>query len=294
LQLTSQSTAALKKLLPMTVRLAGVLLLLLSCWQVIAKEVVVQITPQVEGKLVVPEGKVDRAVLMIHGWNSQMDEVGNLYADLAAALADKGVASLRFNVTGEGERTGYIVTSTYDSRLAESEAAFTFLRNELPDASYGIQGWSLGGLTTMALATKHPEWFVAMVLWSGADTMRGDGDEKYNKAARTAMREGKGAFDDWTRITLTREFLASYIAVDASQLLARYPGSFLSIRGDQDYLVANERMWMKKLPTDDKTAIVIGGADHTFNVLEDPRPAFAQRVVDETVRFFDRTLSREN
>jgi pimeloyl-ACP methyl ester carboxylesterase len=260
----------------------------------IADDVSVDIAQGLSGKLFLPEQVDDpsRIVLMLHGWNSDMDEVGNLYGDLANQLAARGIASLRFNFSGEGERVEYVVTSTSDSRIAETTQAYQRIRTQYPEAIVGVLGFSLGGLTAMAVASQHPDWFQTMVLWSAAEsTMNIERDVAYSEAAQKAMREGRGVYTSWVDITLTRKHLASFVGVDVSLKLSEYPGPLLSIRGDQDYVPSNERKWFSLLPTKDKTFVLIGGADHIFNVLDNPRPAYSERVIKETIDWFDRTLN---
>ena len=81
---------------------------------VLAEVTPVKLQVGVKGILETPAGPTQRAVLLLHGWNADMDEVGNLYADLAGKLAKRGIASFRFSFSGEGARTGYVVTSTFD------------------------------------------------------------------------------------------------------------------------------------------------------------------------------------
>ena len=45
-------------------------------------------------------------VLMLHGFGSSKDEVGNMYARLADALAQRGVGSLRIDFRGFGKSDG--------------------------------------------------------------------------------------------------------------------------------------------------------------------------------------------
>ena len=252
----------------------------------------VEITAKLAGQLTLPAANPSRIVLMLHGWNGSLNEIGDLYKDLAVKLAEQDIASLRFNFSGEGERVNYVVTSTLDSRLSESTQAYQYLRNRFPEAIIGVQGFSLGGLTAMLLATTNPDWFRTMVLWSAADAVPNfDSSIASSKAAQRAMREGRGIYTSWADITLTREHLASFVGVNASLNLAAYKGPVLSIRGDQDYLPANERKWFSLLPTADKALYLIGGADHIFNVLENPRPDYSVRVHEETVDWFVRTLS---
>ncbi len=252
----------------------------------------VQIEPDISGKLMIPgePGDHPRAVLLLHGWNGEMDEVGNLYLDLASRLADRGIPSLRFNFSGEGLRAKYVVTATHESRVREASAAYHYLRHQFPGARIGVNGFSLGGLTAMTIAGDNPLWFTSMVLWSAAQSMRVDGDKKYSGAVRLAMKNGSSVYHGWTDITLTRAFLSSYVGVQASLGLAEYPGAFLTIRGDQDYLPSHDREWLKRVPTQDKSFLLIGGASHIYNVLDSPKPVYGNKVIEATVRWFDRTL----
>jgi uncharacterized protein len=276
-------------------RISLIFVVLYTCivLPVLADDTFVKIAPGINGKLHLPKNIISptRIVLMLHGWNGDMDEVGHLYGDLAHQLGGRGIASLRFNFSGEGERVGYVVTSTLDSRIAETILAYQYLRTQYPEAIIGVQGFSLGGLTAMAVATDHPVWFQTMVLWSAAESMNTKRDTAYSEASQQAMRKGSAVYSTWTDITLTREHLASFVGVDVSLKLSEYPGPLLSIRGDHDYVPSNERKWFSLLPTQDKAFILIGGADHIFNVLEVPRPAYSERVIEETIGWFDRTLA---
>ena len=244
-----------------------------------------------EGKLHLPEQPTGRAVLLLHGFNGTMDEVGDLYADLAAELGRRGIASLRFNYSGEGERVDFIVTSTLESRIRETELAYAYLRQRLPEDRLGVNGFSLGGLTAMAVAGLHPDWFETMVLWSAADAMDKDGDPAYSAAVQKAVREGRASYQDWTRITLTREFAVSFAGVSASHWLPNYPGAFFAIRGDKDYLPQMDPRWLTIVSTENKSSLLIGGADHIFNVLDIPRPDFGRRAIEATADRFDATLN---
>lgn len=257
-----------------------------------AKETEVQLANDVAGKLNVPDVGTDgkRAVLMLHGWNSNMDEVGGLYQQLALNLEKQGIASLRISFTGEGAQSNYIVTSTFDSRVAQAKAAFEFLRESYPDASYGVVGFSLGGLTAMGLLKDYPDAFSTMVLWSAAERMGINGDPNYDAAAMRAMREGSAVYKDFVDFTLTREHLSSFVGVDVHHNLAAFHGSLLSIRGDKDFLPSPERRWFDVSPSTDKSFLMIGGANHIFNVLDEPAKSYPARLLEATSRWFARTL----
>ena len=256
----------------------------------LADSTLVKLQIGVEGILETPKGQTRRAVLLLHGWNADMNEVGNLYADLAEKLAERGVASFRISFSGEGTRTGYVVSSTFDSRVGEAEAALKFMQEKFPEASLGVQGYSLGGLTAMGLVGRYPDTFKTMVLWAAAAEMRINGDDAYDAAVRKAMKEGSAVYKDWTDITLTREFISGFVGVNVESNLTRYTGALLTIRGDQDFLPGRDPEWLKLAPTDDKAFILIGGADHIFHVLDTPKPGYSAQLLDYTTDWFDRTL----
>lgn len=246
----------------------------------------------IDGKLALPKTRdlPRKVVLLLHGFQGHMDEVGDLYGDLAGQLAEQGIASLRINFSGEGERNGYVASSTYESRVGEAEEALNFLKARYPAARFGVVGFSLGGLTTMGLIGRQPDAFESVVLWSAAQEMRITGNEVYNNAVREALKNGRASYQDWTELTLTREFVTGFIAVNTAKHLKQFDGSLLAIRGDQDFLPRLDPDWLEMSPSDDKTFLLIGGADHIFNVLHDPKPNYSARVLQETTSWFVRTL----
>lgn len=257
-----------------------------------ARDEIVQIAPGVQGRLLMPDtrGAPERGVLMLHGFNDHMDGVGNLQKQLAEALLRRNVASLRFNFSGEGERNNHVVTMTLESRMKEAAAAYRLLKENLHNPRIGVMGWSLGGLTAMKLAGENPDWFGTLVLWSAAEAVSFDNrGPEFSQAVQQALRDGRGTYSDWADITLTDQYITSFIGVNASEGLSAYPGSLLSIRGDQDFLPAHDRKWLSLLPSSpsQKAFHIVGGADHIFNVLEDPRPDYGDRVVRLTVDWFD-------
>ena len=266
-----------------------VLFLILSN-TLVAEAIPVKLPIGVEGILNTPAGPIKGSVLLLHGWNADMNEVGNLYADLAGQLAERGVASFRISFSGEGARTGYVVSSTFDSRVGEAEAALQFMKEKFPQVSLGVQGYSLGGLTAMGLVGLYPDTFKTMVLWAAAAEMRINGDAAYDAAVRKAMKHGRAVYKDWTDITLTREFISGFVGVNVENNLALYTGALLTIRGDQDFLPGLDPAWLKLAPTDDKAFILMGGADHIFHVLDPEKPGYSERLLQFTANWFDRTL----
>ena len=69
------------------------------------------------------------------------------FRTLAHGLAQKGIATLRFDVRGAGASGGDLLTTHLQDRAADACQAVQALRNQLPDAvpSVGLIGMSEGG-----------------------------------------------------------------------------------------------------------------------------------------------------
>ncbi len=223
-----------------------------------------------------------------------MDGVGDLQKQLAQSLADEKIASLRINFRGEGERNDSVITSTLESRLADAEAGYEFLKEKFPKTKLGVNGWSMGGSTAILLIGTHPEWLQSTVLWSSGgsnstDQLRESRNAERNALIKEIITTGKGVSKSWVDITMTREYYVSWIGFEAPDYLSNYPGAFLGIRGTEDFLPLHEPEWMKILPGSPKAYHVLGDADHIFNVL-DPERSQGEAVVKITTDWFLETL----
>lgn len=249
-------------------------------------------TPGVEGTLTTTPGRPAKAtVLLLHGWTGHRDEVGDMFQRVATSLTVHGIASLRIDFRGEGERNGHRLTSTFAGRIADAEAALAFLQERHPDTPIGVVGFSLGGATSLALVGRHPEAVDSLVLWSTAGDLAVDffTNEELKPAIREAMETGEAIHQSWTALTLTREHLTGMAGYDLFGPLEAYRGALLAIRGTDDYVHNYDPRILAAASANPEEIATIGNADHIFNTL-DPTSTHDERAIELTVEWFAHTL----
>lgn len=257
-----------------------------------AGDMPVSVTSELKGAWMAPEGAWDgRTVLMLHGFADDMDGAGDLTKHFAEDLAKQGIASLRINFRGEGDRKRTVIESTFTTRIEDTEVAYAWILKQpgIRPHHLGVLGWSLGAATEIEILGRHPAWFRSGAVWSSPC-----GDlERVMLAmpgAQQALAEGVTTQDaGWKKITTYRAFYQSFRGIDLDRSLTKYPGAFLSVHGSLDFLADPGVELMKAAAGQPAEAVTIGGADHIFSVF-DPAKQHAMRLREITGAWFGRTL----
>jgi dienelactone hydrolase len=258
-----------------------------------ASDVPVVVNGELKGAWMQPDGPWDgRTVLSLHGFADDMNGAGDLTKHALELLAKDGIASLRINFRGEGDRHRTVIESTFLTRIEDTEAAYAFLIRQPGVSSdhLGCLGWSLGSATELEILGRHPTWFRTGVVWSSPT-----GDQyklmmSLMPGAEEAVRVGVSTTDaGWKKITTYRAFYESFKGIDVNRSVAKYPGALLAVRGSMDFVPNGDPDLMKAAPGEPREAVLIGGADHIFNVFE-PGKDHAARAMQVTADWFVRTL----
>lgn len=240
--------------------------------------------PQVDGP--VP------AVVMLHGFASVKDEVGEMYKRLAAELGERGIASIRIDFRGWGESGGGMENSTVTGMVEDAAVAYEYMASQdFVDASQmGVLGFSLGGRIAIVTAGQNPDWYASMGLWStggNIDPVTFQGEEAYD----TAQAEGQVTLDlGWTMITLGSEFFDSLTAYDVEEEYPKYSGPVFVVAGTDDPDPAEYFDWyLENAQGELRAGLLVEGGDHIYAVLTDDQ-TMAEKVIATTADWFAMTL----
>ena len=242
-----------------------------------------------EGTVVVP------GVILLHGSASHKNEVGDLYLRLAEQLANNGIASIRIDFAGTGDSPVDYTHYTLKTAVRDAEVALAFLRSQpqVDDHRIGVVGFSQGGLIAQLLLAQQPD-IKSFVAWSsvvsdGIGPFADMFETLYMKAKREGQVEQQFAWRP--PLTISYEWFEQVMANQSLSGMAEYTGSVLAIAGSNDTVVpptAATRL-IDASGSDVARAVIIKGADHIFNVL-DENANQDEQLLEMTTEWFAEAL----
>ena len=222
-----------------------------------------------EGTAAVP------GVILLHGSASHKNEVGDLYLRLAEQLANNGIASIRIDFAGTGDSPVDYTHYTLKTAVRDAEVALAFLRSQpqVDDHRIGVVGFSQGGLIAQLLLAQQPG-IKSFVAWSSvASDGIGPFADMFETLYMTAKREGQveQQFAWRPPLSISYEWFEQVMANQSLSGMAEYTGTILAIAGSNDAVVppAAATRLIVASGSDVARAVIIKGADHIFNVLDE-------------------------
>ena len=242
----------------------------------------------------IPDGENLPFVIMCHGTASDKNEVGNMYADLAAALAEKGIASIRMDFAGCGDSTDTGINQTFMAEVDDTVKAYEYMcENEKVDtAKAGIIGFSQGGRVMAQFMDTHADRIKAAVSWSGA-CHNGVGVFAvwFMMYQKKAQEQGYIAMPmDWrSDFIVPAQWFEDIKNTNPMDALKKYKGALLCMAGREDPLVSYTHVDEIAATNENAEVIIYDDADHTFNVLSEDN-SIAQDVIATTAQWFCENL----
>jgi uncharacterized protein len=240
---------------------------------------------RVPGTLAMPAltpGQTVPAVLLLHGDFSSRDENGDMFGRLAAALSDRGIASLRIDFAGSGDSEEPDLSLDYPGMVLDATASLNYLQEQtaLDATKLAVLGLSRGGSIAATIAGTVPG-VAALVSWSGAIANAYEEDPAAHEQAREDGEVVINLGDRDFHISLAwfDTILDSHPLDD----VAGFTNPVLAVVGSDDDVVSPEisDTFLATVASSDKTLHTIEGGDHGFTA----EPEYGNEAISVTTNW---------
>ena len=245
---------------------------------------------QVVGMLHLPEGRGRfPTALLLHGFTGTKTEAHRMFVKLARALAEHGVASLRFDYRGSGDSAGNFEDMTIRSEVADSVEAIRFLarHRRVKSRRLALIGLSMGGAVASHVLARKRSQFRTLVLWAPVAEGTGILDGLTTPDAVTSLAET--GITDYEGNLVGVQFIRQFAEMKPLREVVKAKCPVLLVHGAKDQTVPahHSDLYEKALLAHKRLVkkVIITGADHTFN-----RHVWEQRAIAETVDWLSETL----
>ena len=229
-------------------------------------------------------------MILCHGTGSHKDEAGNLFAELAAKLVEKGIASLRFDFAGCGDSKANQQELTFYGEVCDTKMVYEFLGNhpKVDKNRIGILGFSQGS-RVMAESFKEIQGYKCAVSWSGA-CHNGFGifGNLFGNYYNEAMEIGFARIPmDWRDdLLISKEWFEEIIESKPMEGFDLYKGPVLCVAGKEDTVVEyhhSEDIY-ERCSNENSKLLIYDNADHIYKAFdEDTR--IKNQVIKDTVKW---------
>lgn len=233
----------------------------------------VNINDDLSGILTLPN-EIDSpitAVLLLHGFGTDKNEVNGFYEKLSQKLLEQDIASLRIDFRGFGESSTPTEDASIKSMLDDCISAFNYLDNLsfIKNGATRMMGFSLGA--SIAILSCEKTNCKSLMLLSPTLNLVNDftaflGEKVFNqlKTCTDNIEIDLG----WRKIRLGKDFYPSIASAFPAGHIKKYDGELFCISGEKDFSRKNADLIDAMCPSKNKTNIVIPDADHIFQTTD--------------------------
>lgn len=211
-----------------------------------------------------PAKPTDTVVVMVHGFLASKQQP--LLAYLAAAIAKKGIAAYRFDLSGNGQSEGRFEDATPEKMQEDIAAVVRAMRKRY--AKLILLGHSLGGTLALLHAAHEP---VDGIIVVSAPVRTVNFAERLSPEQREQLRSV--GFTTWNMrtavgtvpYTITETFVKELMALDPVAIASRIACPVLLLHGREDRAVTIDETMALAQALPREGFAIIDGADHNFS-----------------------------
>lgn len=223
-------------------------------------------------------------VVFFHGFTGDRMESHWIFVKCSRALAEAGIASLRFDFGGSGESEGEFRKVTLQGEIADAKSAVEFLRRQkgIDPKRLGLLGLSLGGTIAASIAASVKAQ--VLVLWA---SLAHPSQLRTLAERTTRLIPGGDGSREYSAHEISQRFLENIDKVQPLESIARFKGPTLIIHPEKDEFLAlsHPKDYYQATGGGVKEKVIIPGADHTFTSVP-----WEREVIARTVEWFGKYL----
>jgi dienelactone hydrolase len=240
-------------------------------------------------------------LVLAHGHGGTRHEAG-AFTQIAARLAERGIASIRMDFPGCGASTESFADNNLSNMLEDIRAArdFALSKPNVDGHRVGLHGYSMGARLAILAAADDDSYSVvgtwAPAATNGASSMMAflGGQEAYDRLKAQAQAEGFAPFTTfWGQDQkLGLRFFEDMENSRPLDAVAQIDAPLLVLYGDRDEVVPPEvstALIEAAVNSSEVVQHVVQGADHGFGLYTD-EPRLTEDAVATTVDFFSERL----
>ena len=177
--------------------------------------------------------------ILSHGIIDDRNQSG-MFVQLADALDDVGIISVRFDFGGYGESTMPLTLNSLLTEEADIKAVMSYVNDQsFTDTSkVNLMGFSMGGAATSLAAGSVIEGINCVCLWAPAAVIVDDSKEGRIVNAQVDVSDIPDEIPVFEgRYVFGKAFIEDSIDLDIYGIAQNYEGPVLILQGDADWLV---------------------------------------------------------
>jgi hypothetical protein len=243
-----------------------------------------------------PREENNSTVLMIHGFASNKNEVGDMYKIMAHELASTGISSLRIDFRGWGESAGIESDITLHGMLSDASIALDYLiySNLTKKSKIGVVGFSIGASIAAKLIKSMYYSIKSVVLLSSVGNVFEDQSlslkENFTKNISSIHENDLFDYDlPHAKGNLKSSYIRSLKQFNVYEDIKSINIPTLLIAGSNDRSAERSRIIFENSPSENKNILIIPDSDHIFHAL-DQNSSDSKTVISEIVSFFQTNL----
>lgn len=206
-------------------------------------------------------------VILCHGFGGNCHE--GLLADIAEALHNNGIASLRFDFNGHGKSDGLFQNMTVPNEIENLEDVISWARSQTWVKDISLLGHSQGGVVAgMTAGELGDKEIKSLVLMAPAAVLR---DDALRGNTMGAIYDPWNMTADYVQLPfgglkLGRRYIETAISLPIYETALKYSGPVLVIHGTHDRVVPYTYGERYNHGYQNSRIRLLPGEDHGFSV----------------------------